>query len=418
MAVWRRPVGRPSPTPPGIEIVGAIDAHPSKAGLDLGEAAGVGRTLGITVAYEAEPVLKDVYADVVIHSTGSSLTTVYPQLMSIISSEKSVISSCEELSFPWLRPPDISRKLDRRARETGVRLLGTGVNPGVIMDFLPLVLATACQQVRSLPVGRGGGKGAAGRNHDRGQAAGGGTRPRWAPGRPGDGGDHGELYPRHCAQPRRRPALHARYAPPPLPAAPPPAPARRGGRVTIQETSRRLHPRSAELHEQAVRTFPSGVTHDIRHLEPFPLYVDHASGSRKWDVDGNEIIDYVMGHGAVLLGPAYPDITRAVQEQVAGGTHYGAGHELELKWGAAVRRLVPSAEMVRFTSSGTEATLMAVRPARASTGRGQLLQFDYHFHGWHDSVVGARYGESDVPRSAGVPEATLSNTISIPQHHT
>src|SRR3989304_4267617 len=159
MAVWRRPVGRPSPTPPGIEIVGAIDAHPSKAGLDLGEAAGVGRNLGITVAYEAEPLLKDVYADVVIHSTGSSLTTVYPQLMSIISSEKSVISSCEELAFPWLRHPDISRKLDRRARETGVRVLGTGVNPGFIMDFLPLVLATACQQGRSIRVERGVGVG-------------------------------------------------------------------------------------------------------------------------------------------------------------------------------------------------------------------------------------------------------------------
>ena len=139
---------------PEIEIVGAIDAHPSKAGLDLGEAAGAGRTLGITVAYEAEPVLKDVYADVVIHSTGSSLTTVYPQLMSIVSSEKSVISSCEELAFPWLRHPDISRKLDRRARETGVRVLGTGVNPGFIMDFLPLVIATACQQVRSIRVER------------------------------------------------------------------------------------------------------------------------------------------------------------------------------------------------------------------------------------------------------------------------
>jgi len=72
--------------------------------------------------------------------------------------------------------------------------------------------------------------------------------------------------------------------------------------------------------------------------------------------------------------------------------------------------------MVRFTSSGTEATLMAVRLARAYTGRDKLLKFDYHFHGWHDSVVGARYGESDVPRSAGVPEATLSNTISIPQN--
>ncbi|KKL05348.1 hypothetical protein LCGC14_2606910, partial [marine sediment metagenome] len=125
---------------PEIEIVGAIDSHPSKAGLDLGEVIDAGRTLGITVTYDAEPLLKDVYADVVIHTTGSSLTTVYPQLMSIVSSEKSVISTCEELAFPWVRYPDISHKLDRRARETGVRVLGTGVNPGFVMDFLPLVL--------------------------------------------------------------------------------------------------------------------------------------------------------------------------------------------------------------------------------------------------------------------------------------
>lgn len=139
---------------PDIEIVGAIDSHPAKAGLDLGEASGVGRKLGITVAYEAEPLLRDVYADVVVHSTGSSLTSVYPQLSSVIASEKSVISTCEELAFPWVRYPDISRKLDRRARETGVRVLGAGVNPGFVMDFLPLVLATACQQVKSVQVER------------------------------------------------------------------------------------------------------------------------------------------------------------------------------------------------------------------------------------------------------------------------
>ena len=137
-----------------IEIVAAIDTHPAKAGLDLGEAVGAGRTLGIPVSYEAEPILRDVYADVVVHSTGSALTTVYPQLMSIVSSEKSVISTCEELAYPWVRYPDISRKMDRRARETGVRILGTGVNPGFVMDFLPLVLATACQPVRAIHVER------------------------------------------------------------------------------------------------------------------------------------------------------------------------------------------------------------------------------------------------------------------------
>lgn len=139
---------------PGFEVAAAIDAHPSKAGRDLGEAAGLGRTIGIPVSYEAEPVLKDVYADVVIHTTGSSMMEVYPQLMSIVAAEKSVISTCEELSFPWVRYPEISQKLDRRARETGVRVLGTGVNPGFVMDLLPLVMLIASQQVKTIEVER------------------------------------------------------------------------------------------------------------------------------------------------------------------------------------------------------------------------------------------------------------------------
>lgn len=139
---------------PEIEIVAAIDAHPSKSGRDLGEAAGIGHTLGIPVHYEVEPVLKDVYADVIVHSTGSSLTEVYPQLMQIVSAEKSVVSTCEELAFPWVRYPEISHKLDRRSRETGVRVLGTGINPGFVMDLLPLMMLTATQAVKTIRVER------------------------------------------------------------------------------------------------------------------------------------------------------------------------------------------------------------------------------------------------------------------------
>lgn len=139
---------------PEIEIVAAIDAHPNKSGRDLGEAAGIGHTLGIPVHYEVEPVLKDVYADVIVHCTGSSLTEVYPQLMAIVTAEKSVVSSCEELSFPWTRYPEISQKLDKKARETGVRILGTGVNPGFVMDLLPLMLLTACQGLKTIRVER------------------------------------------------------------------------------------------------------------------------------------------------------------------------------------------------------------------------------------------------------------------------
>jgi 4-hydroxy-tetrahydrodipicolinate reductase len=135
---------------PDMEIVGAVDAGPSKAGRDLGEAAGLGRRVGIPVSYNADQLLRDVYADVVIHTTGSSLTEVHPQLIAILQSEKSVVSSCEELSFPWARYPELSQQLDRKAKDAGVRVLGTGVNPGFVMDLLPLMAATVSRQIKSI----------------------------------------------------------------------------------------------------------------------------------------------------------------------------------------------------------------------------------------------------------------------------
>jgi glutamate-1-semialdehyde 2,1-aminomutase len=186
--------------------------------------------------------------------------------------------------------------------------------------------------------------------------------------------------------------------------------------VSILDQFTRLHPASAALYQESLQTFPSGVTHDVRFLQPFPVYVDRAKGSRKWDVDGIEYVDYVMGHGALFMGHAHPEITAAVVEQAQKGTHYGANHRLELEWGKLVRQIVPSAEEVRFTSSGTEATLMAIRLARAYTGRDKILKFDHHFHGWHDAVVGARSPEDEHPHSAGVPSGTAGNTISVPQN--
>jgi glutamate-1-semialdehyde 2,1-aminomutase len=177
-----------------------------------------------------------------------------------------------------------------------------------------------------------------------------------------------------------------------------------------------LHPRSVQLYQKALQAFPSGVTHDVRFVPPFPLYIERAQGCRKWDVDGNEIIDYVMGHGALILGHSHPLLVEAVNAQIAKGTHYGACHELELAWADWVQRLIPSAERVRFTNSGTEATLMATRLARAYTGRDKILKFSYHFHGWHDTVVGARYGQPEPQQISGVPAATLANQVTIPQN--
>jgi len=171
-------------------------------------------------------------------------------------------------------------------------------------------------------------------------------------------------------------------------------------------------PRSRELAERARRVLPSGVTHDGRYLRPFPVYVERAAGSRKWTVDGHELIDYVMGHGALLLGHSHPEIVAAATAQLSRGTHLGASHELEVRWAELVTDLVPSAEMVRFTSSGTEATLMALRIARAATGRPAIVKFERHFHGWHDYVVAnAKY---DAAAPAGVPDAALGTVVVLP----
>jgi len=186
--------------------------------------------------------------------------------------------------------------------------------------------------------------------------------------------------------------------------------------TTILERYQQLHPRSAALHAEALRLFPNGVTHDVRYVTPFPIYVERAAGSRKWDVDGHELIDYVMGHGALLLGHAHPAVKQAVAEQIEKGTHYGACQELELRWAGWVQRLVPSAQLVRFTSSGTEATMMAVRLARAFTGRQKLVRFQSHFHGWNDNVVGFAFPPDTTPQAAGIPIAALQNQVVVPQH--
>jgi glutamate-1-semialdehyde 2,1-aminomutase len=186
--------------------------------------------------------------------------------------------------------------------------------------------------------------------------------------------------------------------------------------TTILERYRALHPRSAELHRQAERSFPNGVTHDLRHFSPFPIYVDHALGCRKWDVDGNEIIDYLMGHGSLLLGHAHPTLVRAVTRQIARGTHYGASTELEMEWAGWIKKLVPTAQKVRFHSSGTEATMMAIRLARAFTGRNKLIRFTLNFHGWNDNVVGYVQREETLPRAPGIPPAYLGEQIVLPQN--
>jgi glutamate-1-semialdehyde 2,1-aminomutase len=133
------------------------------------------------------------------------------------------------------------------------------------------------------------------------------------------------------------------------------------------------------------------ATHDRRGFGPFGVYVQRALGPRKWDMAGQPLIDLWMGHGALLMGHGFPPVVEAVRRQVELGTHYGAGHELEVEWAELIRDLVPSTRRIRFTSSGTEATALALRIARAYTGRKFVLKFDGHFHGWHDDAMSHFY---------------------------
>jgi glutamate-1-semialdehyde 2,1-aminomutase len=173
--------------------------------------------------------------------------------------------------------------------------------------------------------------------------------------------------------------------------------------------------KSAKRYAEALQVFPSGVTHDGRFLTPFPVYVDSAAGATKQTIDGPGLIDFWSGHGALLLGHSHPDVVRAVQEQVERGTHYGACHESEIEWGRLVQELVPSAERVRFTSSGTEATLMAVRVARLVTGRTKVVKFAGHFHGWHDQLAPAADPPHDDPAypTPGIPDDVLGNLVVV-----
>jgi glutamate-1-semialdehyde 2,1-aminomutase len=174
------------------------------------------------------------------------------------------------------------------------------------------------------------------------------------------------------------------------------------------------HRTSQKLFEQAMDCLAGGVTHESRYVAPFPIYVQRAHGSRKWDVDGNEYIDYSMGSASLLLGHAYPSLVEAIQDQAAKGTFYGNCHPLEVEWAALVQSLIPSAGRSRFVASGTEATMLAIRVARAYTGRTKILRFEGHYHGWHDyAVMGMQEPFSEAP-CLGLLPGSVEATVVVP----
>ena len=172
-------------------------------------------------------------------------------------------------------------------------------------------------------------------------------------------------------------------------------------------------PRAAALNRKARGVLPGGIVHDSRRMSPYGIYGDHALGSHKWDIDGNEYVDYYGGHGSLLLGHGHPQVLAAVHAQVDKGMHLAAAHELEVEWAGLIQAMVPSAERVRFTSSGTEATQLAMRLARAATGRRRIVRFLTHFHGWHDHAAGGVHDHFDGSPNAGVLGEVASSTALV-----
>ena len=193
-----------------------------------------------------------------------------------------------------------------------------------------------------------------------------------------------------------------------------PEAAMRASNSGIVQAYRAKTPGSAVLAAEARELLPSGIVHDARHLEPYGIYVTRAEGSRKWDRDGNEYVDYAGGHGALLLGHGRPEVLAAIAEALPDGTHPGANHEREIRWAQIVQEMVPCAERVRFTSSGTEATHMALRLARAHTGKHKVVRFKGHFHGWHDHMTSGYTSHFDGAPTAGVLPELAAQVILLP----
>jgi len=177
---------------------------------------------------------------------------------------------------------------------------------------------------------------------------------------------------------------------------------------------------SQRLFAHAQELLPGGVNSPVRAFRAVggtPLFFARAKGSKLYDVDGNEYIDYVSSWGAVILGHADASITEAVYAAAQKGTSFGAPHEGEVRLAEEVVRRMPAVEMVRFVNSGTEATLAAIRLARAATGREKIVKFEGNYHGAVDALLakaGSGVATFGLPDSAGVPKSVTEGTLLAP----
>ena len=174
---------------------------------------------------------------------------------------------------------------------------------------------------------------------------------------------------------------------------------------------------SSKLFHRAERLLPGGVSSPVRAIKPYPFYTARAEGPYLFDADGNKLIDYCLAYGPMILGHRHPAIIKAVTDQLQRGWLYGTPSEPEIKLAERITDLYPSIEMLRFVSTGTEATMAAIRVARGCTGRDKIIKIEGGFHGAHDSVLikaGSGATTLGIPDSKGVPADTAKNTLQVP----
>jgi glutamate-1-semialdehyde 2,1-aminomutase len=176
-------------------------------------------------------------------------------------------------------------------------------------------------------------------------------------------------------------------------------------------------PGSAAMYAKASRRLPAGVTSNVKFFPPYPVYLSRAQGAHVTDVDGRDYIDYCLAFGPLIAGHGHPRVIDAVRAEIdrSGTLIFGGPGDLEYRFAERLAALVPSAEMVRFTNSGTEATLHATRIARGATGRARIVKFEGHYHGVHDHVLW-NLDRPLPPKAAsdGIPGAIAAQTIVLP----
>src|SRR5690625_7552283 len=178
--------------------------------------------------------------------------------------------------------------------------------------------------------------------------------------------------------------------------------------------------KSKKLYEEAVTLMPGGVNSPVRafkNVELDPIYMDSGKGSKIYDVEGHEYIDYVLSWGPLILGHAHEKVVSRLKEVMEKGTSFGANTAYENELAKLVIERVPSIEMIRMVNSGTEATMSALRLARGYTGRDKILKFEGNYHGHGDSLLikaGSGVATLGLPDSPGVPESIAQNTLTVP----